>query len=140
MKVLVKALSEEEVLKYFDYDNIMEICSTDEDRYCENDIHDCEDLFLTNLKMFEELLKCFSRYEDCCTCLYSTFNIIKTQYPSVAIHIPPIQLGLRFRAALGPNTMLTVCNLQDSDCFEVGIDLRKMKVCTFCKKFIQKQP
>lgn len=130
MKVLLKALCDQEVLKYFDYDNIMALCrdDDDDDDDCEDGHHDCEDMFLTNRKMFEELLKCFGRYDDCSTCLYTAFNIIKSQYPDVAIHIPAIQLGLRFRAALGPNTMLTVCNIQDGDYFEVGIDLRKMKV------------
>lgn len=113
VKTVIEELCDLHVFRTDDYTNILDIGKRNP-----------TDMFQANRAMYQALQDCLSTYDDNCTCLYSVFDIIRNRYPGVAIHIPAIQQGLRFKEALGSDTLLTVCNV-DGD---IGYDIRKMKV------------
>lgn len=83
------------------------------------------DAFDANDKMYGRLLDCLENRKDEGESIYTVFEIIRSRYANIAIHIPDIQLDIRYKSAIGPDVMLTVCRMGS----EIGFDLRKMKVC-----------
>lgn len=82
------------------------------------------DIFQANKEMYQALLDCVAEYDDNNSCVFAVFDVIRERYPAVAMQIRAIQQGLRFQQALGPDVVLTVCNVNGA----LGYDIRKMRV------------
>ena len=85
----------------------------------------------SNKAMFVSLLSTLEEYKDDRSSVYAIFDFIRGKYPSVSVNIPAIQIGQRVKAAIGPDTVLTVALFGK----DIGFDIRKVQV-RYLKKYI----
>jgi hypothetical protein len=116
---LLDDLKERNMISDFDYDKI-----------CDEGAKVC-DVQESNRIMLKSLMTTLESYCDARESYFALYDFIRLNHPSVSVHIPEIQLGLRLKTMLRsdvPNNFI---------CVSVGLfgstvqyDIRKMQVST----------